>query len=199
MTKKRGTLGPKTLKKAAEKSEEEVVVPRAKKPVIAAIESTIEETQQVALERVANEVFKGKIPDNVTELLPSLVLDDVQAIWEMLSFTDDNGTVIDPENFDTYVEDMRLTREKEYPNPNERLAIEDALVFLSTTLVEEKKADLEKDLLLLRKPQYVRGSIKCLKCGDNYIASIQFTVRSFDEPSINIFICGTCYFSWSTQ
>src|SRR5574338_392781 len=196
---KKGTTVPKRLKKAAEKSESAPSVPRAKKPVIAAIESTIEETQQAALERVANEVFKGKIPPNVTELLSQLILDDTQVIWELLSFVDDSGSVIDPENFDLFIEELRQEREKYYPNPNERLPREKSPVFLSPALTEERKADLQKDILLLRKPLYVKGPIKCIKCSDNYIATIQFTLRSFDEPSINIFICGTCYYSWSSQ
>lgn len=196
---KKAINGPRKLKKVAGSSTTFTTVPTVKKPNLNVVESTIQETQLTALERTANEVFKNKVPDYVMDLLPLLVFDDSSAIWEMNTFVDDKGNVIDPDNLRTYVDEMRLEREKNIPNPNERLAIQNALSFLSPALSEEKKADLQRDILLLQKPLYVRGPIKCQKCNDNYIATIQLTVRSFDEPSINIFICGTCYYSWSSQ
>lgn len=175
--------------------------PVAVKPILTRVEPTREESQQVALNRIATVVFGDKaLPDEVSQLTESVVIEDGEVIWELKSFVDSSGIIVDPVGMRDFILAVIEERTKNYPEPGQRLAPEDSLVFFSPALSKAQYNEEKRDSLLLRKPTAVRGAMKCPKptCGDDLISTIQVQNRSFDEPSTNIHTCVTCGTTWTT-
>jgi len=164
-------------------------------------ETTREESQQVALDRISKVVFEDKeVPEEVTQLIEYIVIEDSEIIWELKSFIDANGTIIDPKGMRDFIVAVIDERKKNYPEPGQRLAVEDSLVFLSPALYKAQLNEEKRDSLLLRKATAVRGVYKCPKptCGDDLISTVQVQNRSFDEPSTNIHSCLICGTTWTS-
>lgn len=175
--------------------------PVAVKPLTTRTEPSREESQQVALTRISSVVFgNNKVPDDVNELTDNIVLEDGELVWELKSFVDSEGNVVDPKGMRDFIIAVIQERKKNYPEGGIRLAPEDSLVFLSPALHKEQLNEERRDSLLLRKSTAVRGAYKCPKptCGDDLISTIQVQNRSFDEPSTNIHSCSTCGTTWTS-
>lgn len=188
-------------KSAVQRSTNTGEAPVALKPTSSRSETTREESQRVALGRIANVVFgDNKVPDQVQQLITNITIEDGELIWELKSFVNSEGTLVEVNEMKDFISAVIKERIKNLPEPGQRPAPEDSLVFLSPALSRAQLNEERRDSLLLRKATAVRGVYKCPKstCGDDLISTIQIQNRSFDEPSTNIHTCAICGTTWTS-
>jgi DNA-directed RNA polymerase subunit M/transcription elongation factor TFIIS len=148
------------------------------------------------LRRAITDIFKT-IPEELDdELLTMIGIAGYDTIWEMSATVNRE----DEEGYDAialqrFVDNIRVARR--LPEISDVPSHSTSLVFESPYLAEERKADMDRDSLLLRKQNFVVGAIRCPRCDKNLIATLVIQTRAMDEPSTNFYTCGTCGHRWN--